>query len=78
MLWQITQSFLKSTLIARGGLKKTLGVILVEGDHPSNRDKEKMEAFSVTWFLFLESLSILVGLGLPGPFSWRTINVWEQ
>lgn len=37
-----------------------------------------MEAFSVTWFLFPNSLLILVGLVLPVPFRWRTISVWEQ
>lgn len=53
MLWLITQSFLKSTLIAKGGLKKTLGVILVEGDHPTNGDDEEVEAFSVILIFFL-------------------------
>lgn len=45
-----TKSFLKGTLIARGGLTKTLGVILVEGDHPTSGDEEKVEAFNVIFF----------------------------
>lgn len=58
--------------------KENTGSDTCEGDHPSNRDKEKVEAFIVIWFLFHKSLIILVGLGLPGPFSWRTINMWQQ
>lgn len=72
-----TKRFFKGTLIPRGGLKKTLGVMLVEGDHPTNGDEEKVEAFNVI-FLFPKSLIILTDLEIPGIFNWRTISVWEQ